>query len=368
MATTRLVVVLLTLATVLLLVLQNLTPALPLVFLGSRSVALPVGVWLFGAIGLGALTTLGLTVLLKLSRGGGSGRRRYQYEPQPFYEPAEPTSPSSAPRSSPASDPDRQTRYGTTPADRAAAATTDSSWQSWADLQAPARWDSWESDRRAPDPMPYPDPGSYGDPNGDPAAAAYDESPTARRSAFSWFGRRDSGASDQRVQDSLQAITDDWGDLERRSYRAPGVSPVDESLEEITEGWDDIDAAPATKQVYEDGSIYSYSYRDRTSDGSTDRIYAPPDSDSDASYPESSYDNAARPGQERPDGYPNDRDYPNDLNEDDLDEESPMEEGVVDADYRVIIPPYNPPSDDASSPPPLEDDDDWEEADDVLLP
>lgn len=119
MATTRLVVVLLALGTVLLLLLQNLTPALPLVFLGSRTIALPVGLWLFGAISLGALTTLGLTALLKSAGGGGNNRRRYQYEPQPFYEPAyEPTSPAAPPEGPPPSSrSDRQAQYGAAPDD-----------------------------------------------------------------------------------------------------------------------------------------------------------------------------------------------------------------------------------------------------------
>lgn len=359
MATTRLVVVLLALGTVLLLLLQNLTPALPLVFLGSRTIALPVGLWLFGAISLGALTTLGLTALLKSAGGGGNNRRRYQYEPQPFYEPAyEPTSPAAPPEGPPPSSrSDRQAQYGAAPDDFVVPPATAAAgnWQSWTDLQSPARWESWEGDRRSPEPSADDGPGPYADPGAYPEPSSYAEPPPANRSAFSWFGRRDTGEQEQRVQDSLQEITDDWGDLERRSYAAPGGSPVDESLEEITEGWDDIESSG--KQVYEGGSIYSYSYRDRASSGQTDRIYAPPD------HPpaEPDYDKA-RPTSDiyRPEIYPDDRD------EDDLGDEFPPEAGVVDADYRVIIPP--PPANDTAPPPSSAKDDDWDDTDDVLTP
>lgn len=363
MATTRLVVVLLALGTVLLLLVQNLAPALPLVFLGSRSVALPVGVWLFGAISLGAVTTLGLTALLKSAGGGGNNRRRYQYEPQPFYEPASPDPPGASTERS--SNVDRQTRYGTAPEDfiassaTAAATTADGSWQSWNDLQSPAHWESWEGNRRSPEPSPYQDSGPYAAPEFYPEPSGYTEPPAANRSTFGWFGRRNTGEQEQQVQDSLQEITEDWGDLERRSYAPPGGSPVDESLEEITEGWDDIE--PVGKQVYEGGSIYSYSYRDRADSGQADRIYAPPDTPSTGD----TYNNA-RPTSEiyRPEGYLDDQD------EDDLADDFANEDGVVDADYRVIIPP--PPADPivppSPSPRPSTQDDDWDDTDDTLTP
>jgi hypothetical protein len=140
------------------------------------------------------------------------------------------------------------------------------------------------------------------------------------------------------VQESLREITDDWDDVDPRPYRPSGVSPVEESLEEITEGWDDIEgqsspdsygsesrssreyeASKPPTQVYRDGSIYSYSYREQAGSGQTDRIYAPPDDAYDDTYDDDAYDDG---GSDSPD----------------LDDE-----GVVDADFRVIIPP--PPAD-----------------------
>jgi hypothetical protein len=118
---------------------------------------------------------------------------------------------------------------------------------------------------------------------------------------------------------------------------------VEESLEEITEGWDDIDpqAAPSPStdgsaqpprdyeapkpptQVYRDGSIYSYSYREQAGSGQTDRIYAPPDDTYDRGYGDRGYGD---------DGYDDD-------GYDDPDAPDPDDGGVVDADFRVIIPP-----------------------------
>jgi hypothetical protein len=50
------------------LVAQNLSPQLPLLFLGWRSLSLPLGYWLLIAIGLGILTGVLILGLLRLSR------------------------------------------------------------------------------------------------------------------------------------------------------------------------------------------------------------------------------------------------------------------------------------------------------------
>ncbi len=84
MATLRLVVILLALGAVLLLMGQNLSPTLPLVFLGRQVVVLPLGVWLAGAIALGSLTTLVMTLL----PGGRPRPTRRHRNPSPpaFYD------------------------------------------------------------------------------------------------------------------------------------------------------------------------------------------------------------------------------------------------------------------------------------------
>ncbi len=320
MATTRLVVGLLALGILLLLGLQNLSPSLPLVFLGGRTLALPVGIWLVLAILLGVLTTLALNAMVGPSSRGKSSKNRYKYEPQPFYEPATPN------ESSRPSDFDRRQEVRSSADAAARSAAADGSWRDWTDLQSPTQWDSWDDRRRpAPEPQRPPAGPPPRSPNSSPP-------PAAPRSPLSWFGRSPDNGPDPRVQESLREITDDWDDIDPRPYRPSGVSPVEESLEEITEGWDDIDSRPASygpesrpvrdyeapkppTQVYRDGSIYSYSYRDQSGSGQTDRIYAPPDD----GYDDDAYD----------DGYDDeDSDAP------DLDDKD-----VVDADFRVIIPP-----------------------------
>ena len=320
MATTRLVVGLLVLGTLLLLGLQNLSPSLPLVFLGGRTLALPTGFWLVLAILLGGLTTLAMNAAVGLPNRGKSSHNRYKYEPQPFYEPANPN------ESSRPTDFDRRQEVRSSADAAARAAAADGSWRDWTDLQSPTQWNSWDDHRRSePEPQRPPAGAPPRSPNPSP-------SPADPRSPLSWFGRRQDDGPDPRVQESLREITDDWDDVDPRPYRPSGVSPVEESLEEITEGWDDIDERPTSygpesrpardyeapkppTQVYRDGSIYSYSYREQAGSGQTDRIYAPPDDTDDNGYDDDGYDD------DGPDSA-------------DLDDES-----VVDADFRVIIPP-----------------------------
>ncbi|NET36253.1 MAG: hypothetical protein F6K19_30215, partial [Cyanothece sp. SIO1E1] len=49
------------------LTLQNVSPSLPLVFLGFKTQALPLAVWVVGAVAAGVMTTLAITGLLGLS-------------------------------------------------------------------------------------------------------------------------------------------------------------------------------------------------------------------------------------------------------------------------------------------------------------
>ena len=294
MATLRLVVILLALGAVLLLMGQNLSPALPLIFLGRQVVVLPLGVWLGGAISLGSLTILVMTLL-----PGGRPRppRRHRYpSPQTFYESS---------TGSPADDATRAAR-----AAAVSQGVVGGEWQSWSNLHSPAQWDNWEDLSQAPKP--------------DLPAA-----PPARSNA--WFGRRPAPTHEQ-VETSLEELARDWGDLERRRYRTPGVSPVEDSLEEITQGWEDIEAAspslarPGQGDPNQSGSRYSYGYGDRPLGGQTDAIYAPAD-----------HRDYGSPGGEQEDGEDwFDPDYPNDL---EAGSTPPEEEGVVDADYRVLIPP-----------------------------
>ncbi|MGF1513339.1 MAG: hypothetical protein ACFB5Z_06545 [Elainellaceae cyanobacterium] len=55
---------------------ENWSPAVPLVILGAQTVALPIALWVIGAILAGALTMLAIAVLLQLAGGASSGPRR----------------------------------------------------------------------------------------------------------------------------------------------------------------------------------------------------------------------------------------------------------------------------------------------------
>ncbi len=403
MATVRLIVVLLVLGVVVLLGVQNLAPATPLVFFGGSTQALPLGLWLVSAIALGAITTLVLTALL--GNGGGGGQNRsasYKYRPQSFYEPSDPansdrgggkTAGSEGQGNPPpyqASGP-RSGRSSSTPASARGdiPADDDPSWRAWTNLKSPGQWSDWESLSQAS--------------NAETASETFSgNSPGASGiidGVTTWFSSSKQRAKQQqKINESLREFDDDWGDIENRPYSAPGVSPVQDSLDDISQGWGasdparDFEASQAPRRVYRDGSIYSYSYRDESdpapSSSQVDKIYAPPD-DVINGNDYRPYD----PGNNDPGPYgsdygsvpgytsgydPDPVDYA-DLGSDSYDgpegDEAPLgepeiaEDGVVDADYRVIVPPYPAAaeatwadgSDDAPG-------DDWDDADGALTP
>lgn len=72
----RLVVLVLVLVGLAVFVLQNMTPLLSLTLLGFQTPALPLSVWVVGAIALGSLSTLLTAVLIRSGMGGRSPRRR----------------------------------------------------------------------------------------------------------------------------------------------------------------------------------------------------------------------------------------------------------------------------------------------------
>ena len=370
MVTARLAIVLLVLGTVLLLIVQNTAPALPLVFLGARTLALPVGIWLGLAIALGALTTLGLTAGLTFSRPGRKSGRSpaYKYKAQPFYEP---TNPDVTGASAPSADAANQSSSRFSRRDRPSG-----EWQAWTNLQSPNQWNDWETLSQA-----------HHQAQASPSRSAPGQ--TGTTTSFwptNWFGNRQA-AQKQQIDQSFEELTQDWGDMESRSYTAPGVSPVEDSLDDINQGWDDYPAPPppdieapqSPKRAYRDGSIYSYSYRQGDAPGQTDRIYAPADDQDASTYGEETAD-VYGPADYGPADYgPDDSNYDTSPNapsapldddplDDDLDDPEIAEDGVVDADYRVIIPPYQPPESSQAGSDWHGEDDDWDDADDALTP
>ncbi|MBE9113346.1 hypothetical protein IQ273_28620 [Nodosilinea sp. LEGE 07298] len=416
MATVRLIVVVLVLGLVVLLGVQNLAPALPLVFLGGSTQALPLGVWLAGAVLLGALTTLVLTALLgSLGASSRSRAAAYKYRPQSFYEPTgSPSGPSAAAPASQAAS-DRRTPPYTNPASRAAgsgrsssspndrpqgsdSADDDPSWRAWTNLRSPAQWNDWESLSRSSQP----------EPSSTASGTPLDTASGIIDGVTTWFSSSKQRAKQQqRVDESLRSLDDDWDGLENQPYRAAGVSPVQDSLDEISQGWEqsqtryssgdpghnpgrapgrNFEASQAPRRVYQDGSLYSYSYRDEDESpapsGQVDNIYAPPDDVSYGSGPDPSYaDSGTEYASETVYGFAPNETY----NADPDDDPSPLgdpelaEDGVVDADYRVIVPPYSAAaeaaataetwtSDSNDSVANQNGDDDWDAADDALTP
>lgn len=386
MATIRLIVVLLVLGAVLLLGVQNLAPALPLVFFGGTTQALPLGIWLTGAVGLGALTTLVLTALLgSIGPSGGNRSTAYKYRPQSFYEPAGSSSGTASttsqagrnvppPYTAPGS---RSGGAGRSPTSRGTSsdnlADDDPSWRAWTNLKSPGQWGDWESLSQAPKPETTSSSSS--------ASGIVD-------SVTTWFSSsKQQAKQQQRVNESLRELDTDWDGLENRPYRAPGVSPVEDHLDDITQGWEqnsdpsrDFEASQAPRRTYRDGSLYSYSYRDEDDpapqSGQVDNIYAPPDdviygSDPDPRYADTAY---TRGSVYAADNSAYNRD---EVKDDDLGEPEIAEDGVVDADYRVIVPPYTAAAEattattwtDRREPAPdRPPSDEWDDADDALTP
>lgn len=289
MRTSRLIVALVLAAALITFALQNMTPTLALVFLGGRTVALPLAVWLVGAIALGALTAL---ILVGVTAGGAgsSSRRRWRVTPDPGEGPGrEPRRRPSPPREpSRAAPPPPYTGNRQPGADRSG-----DDWGAWEQRAAPQQWDDWSQM------------GGSGGPDG--------RSPSQRqRDGLNTGPQGQRQQADARVRD----VAAGWDpQRERQRDGAQGSNEVDDALDDIASGWGDwgdrppglVDEPPPAT------TAYSYRYGEDT-ETRQDPVYAPPD------------------------------DWVDGDGDDDAPEES---EGVYDADYRVIIPPYRPPEEDA---------------------
>ncbi|MGD1858864.1 MAG: hypothetical protein ACFB0E_02710 [Leptolyngbyaceae cyanobacterium] len=290
----RLIIAALMVAALVVLALQNSTPVLALNFLGWRSVTLPLGVWLVGAIALGALTAIAIAALADsgASSAQRSNRRRWTVRPERPERPPHPDAGRSddgvsqqnrrwnvrspqdfwqsrqrrAPadrqpnRQAPPNQPQSRPQSNTPPPSNAVAAED---WQTWGQRRKPSDWEDW-SDASSNRPA--------------------DEELNRRQ-------RRDRDKADATIHD----LEKGWDDTAQDTvYVAPGGSAVDDTLDDIADGWEDWDS-PDNPLV---DTAYAQKYDGVDRAARRDSIYAPPD----------------------------------DANQDD--------EGVYDADYRVIIPPY----------------------------
>lgn len=270
----RLAVLIVVVGVLAVVVVQNLAPVLPLTVLGARTLAYPLGLWLAASAGLGALTALGLAVLMGATQG--TRRRSQKYRPRSFYEP--PSAASAAAAADPTPSPDGPTW------DEA-----QGDWQDWNRATASEQWQSWDQVSAAPT---------------DRAAAANSAGQDAAGQGFSFSWRRRRPSVEQQVADTMADIDQGWDGDDGEGYRENYGEGYDAPYPP-NDGWQSETNPDRPTQVYADGAIHSHRY------GTQDTTSAPP-----PSAPMSSEDSAAP-----------------------LDPPQVAQDGVVDADYRVIVPP-----------------------------
>lgn len=316
----RLILFLIIIAISAILVLSNLSP-ISLTILGIRTLALPLGVWVVGAIGAGAFTTVILSLLVGSTRPVASRPRRStprgaadrpwnawtnQQNPQPAGKPS------------------------------GSASTSSRLEDDWEGRKPPDEWDDWSD---------YKDPSvsqAFNPPPGEPSFQTrtrirdredetwanwegYDDDPDEPEN----FGgsRRSEARRNVRENVRSQPFNEEVDDLDddfvdRPSRSTPPAQRTDfESPQE-----------PATR--YQAGSVYSYGYR-----RSADRPDEPPT--------DSPTDRLAEDDEDIVDDDIADRPEPP--------QPTARAGEVYDAEYRVIVPPYRPDAEagiEPSPPPP----------------
>ncbi|WP_204138849.1 hypothetical protein [Halomicronema sp. CCY15110] len=291
----KLVLVALIVAILVILAWQNSTPLLALSFLGFRSVTLPLGVWLVAAIALGSLTTIAILVLTEMGSGAPPRSRRRQWHVQPDMPPHP-----DAGRSDDGTAQQRNRRWQMrSPQDFLRREGTQ---------RAPNRQDNRNEPRQAPRSRPSGPPPSNAVAAEDWQAWGQRNKPSAwndwsdasgNRPEDENFDRRQKRDRDQ-AEATIHDLDKGWDESARETvYVPPGGSEVQDTLDEIEDGWEGWDSPdnPLSDTAYAE----KYAGVDRAN--RRDSIYAPPD----------------------------------DPNQDD--------DQVYDADYRVIIPPYQPSDD-----------------------
>jgi hypothetical protein len=242
MRTFRLIVALVGGAALVTFAVQNTTPRLALVFLGGRTVALPLAVWLVGAIALGALTALALVSLAAVEPGPAS-RRRWRVNPE-GPDPAR-RRPRSEPREPRRAAPPPPPYAGTRPPgpDRSG-----DDWGAWEQRTAANQWEDWGQMREPVGP---------------------DGRPLSQRQ------RRQQEQADTSFQD----IAEGWDSrVERQPYVAQGGSEVEDALDDISSGWGDWGDRPPglVDEPPPAATAYSYRYGEDT-ETRKDPVHAPVD-------------------------------------------------------------------------------------------
>jgi hypothetical protein len=132
MAVFRLILLVTVLGGLALLLVQNWSPVLPLVFLGTQTQSLPLAMWVFFSTAAGAATSLFISILFRLSSYFAASQRQ--------------TPPSQPSKTPPVGDrtPPRQPQYSYTPTDK-----TDD----WETSSVSSDWDFEETKQASPSPQ-----------------------------------------------------------------------------------------------------------------------------------------------------------------------------------------------------------------------
>lgn len=277
----RAVVLLVILASLALFVLQNLAP-LPLVILGLQTQALPLGVWVLGAIVAGAVTTLAISIFFKVSNSFAAPRSRRRPAAK---RPAERVASSASTSfwSSPSSSSSPKPKTPVSSASRYASTSGGDDWEPRPPLEEWEDWDGYEEPAKAT-PRSQSSAQNYGSSSASSSGEPYGRyanEPTQPVEEWEDWDEYDKEPVDRdrmnRNRMARDPIDDDSGDRASRREADDEFYPPRRT---------DFEVKQEPKIRSQSGSMYSYSYRD-------------PD-------------------------------------------ESPRQEDVYDAEYRVITPPYRP--------------------------
>jgi uncharacterized integral membrane protein len=230
----RIALLLLVVAVFVILVLSNFSP-IALTFLGTTTQALPLGVWVVGAMLLGGLTTLLISGGLRLV----------------------------------------QSSSGTTPRSRSAHRTTHRATNRPADNAFRAPWGG--APRPATGPTPSPNSSSSSTDTRPPG----DDWETSQQSRDQWndwgeapdLSDRQAAYSNTPVRDTADddwANWDDYDDLERSRRSQPDELDDEEPSTAPPPRRTEFEARQAPESQRQSGSVYSYSYR-RSDDDSSKR-------------------------------------------------------------------------------------------------
>jgi hypothetical protein len=308
----RLTLFLLILAVLAILVLSNLPP-IALTIFGIRTLALPLGVWVVGAIGAGALTTLVLSLLFNLSRP--SSTSRYSSRANPRRGAGGSSRPWAA-----WTNPDPQPVGKPSGSAGSTYSRLDDDWES--DRQGRDEWDNWNDDRRTSPQTFEPVPGEPAPRN--PSFEARTEIRDREDEGWAnWEGY--SNEEDDR-EDFEDRRSDD-----RRNTNFENLS--DRPFRPTPPLRTDFESPQAPETLRQEGSVYSYGYR---------RSSEPSPAPSDDWAADAGSDSDDRPYDSFEDDALNDSSTDDSLDDRQIARRPAKPDAVYDADYRVIVPPYRP--------------------------